>query len=53
MWRAYRASAPTQPMAGHPRMMVWTEEGLRWVPNPKPDAKAVADHVAEIKAARK
>ncbi len=52
MWRAYRASAPAQPMAGNPRRMVWTDEGLKWVPNPKPDAKAVADHVAAIKAAR-
>ncbi len=52
MWHAYRASAPDQPMAGNPRMLVWTDNGLKWVPNPKPDAKAVADHVAEIKAAR-
>lgn len=36
MWHMYRASAPQQPMAGNPRMLVWTDSGLKWVPNPKP-----------------
>ncbi len=51
MWHAYRAGAPEQKMAGNPRMFVWdgTGYGFKWRPNPKPDAKAVADHVAEVR----
>ncbi len=36
MWKAHRASAPEQEMAGNPRMWIWGEgSSWSWVPNPK------------------
>ena len=38
MWKAHRATAPEQDMAGNPRMWVWGEgKSWSWVPNPKPE----------------
>jgi hypothetical protein len=51
MWHAYRKTAPEQAMAGNPRKFVWQgqrEEGV-WVPNPKPDAAEVAEHLEQIR----
>jgi hypothetical protein len=52
MWRAYRAAAPDQPMAGNPHMWVHEGRGAKWVPNPKPSPEAAAAHAAAIKEAR-
>ncbi len=52
MWRAYRAKAPEQKRAGDPRMFVWKGRGFKWVPNPRPSAREVAEHLAEIRADR-
>lgn len=52
MWRAYRATAPDQPMAGNPRMRVYEGQQAKWVPNPKPNPEAVKAHAATILATR-
>jgi hypothetical protein len=52
MWRAYRKTAPEQEMAGNNLKAAWEKKPdgwhISWVPNPKPDSKDVAAHVAEI-----
>lgn len=35
MWRAHREKAPTQEMAGNPRMWVWQGNKGNWIPNPR------------------
>jgi hypothetical protein len=36
MWKAYRAKAPEQAMAGHSRKWVWEGKNGKWIENPKP-----------------